>query len=73
MTNGNFTNNYRYNIMNPVIDYITHVKYGLDDLYTTKGILIGPKNVEIAESINPCDYCGHHFLLRLFLLDCILE
>ena len=26
------------NIMNPVIDYITHVKYGLDDLYTTKGM-----------------------------------
>lgn len=40
------------NIMNPVIDYITHVKYGLDDLYTTEGILIGPKDVEIAESIN---------------------
>ena len=38
--------------MNPVIDYITHVKYGLDDLYTTEGILIGPKGVEIAESIN---------------------
>ena len=38
--------------MKQVVEYVTHVKYGLDDLYTTDGILIGPKNVKIAESVN---------------------